>query len=91
MLGLWINNNVKLQQRAITKEEQEMVRLFFTETGYDDTVIELSLNAYCIFCTLDKGYDDTVIELSRKEEQNSAPMHTYKILYLYKSVYKLIT
>ena len=69
MLGLWINNNVKLQQRAITKEDQEMVRLFFTETGYDDTVIELS----------------------RKEEQNSAPMHTYKILYLYKSVYKLIT
>ena len=31
---------MKQQRRAITEEEQEMVRLSFTEMGYDGSAIE---------------------------------------------------
>ncbi|ETD16565.1 MULTISPECIES: DUF6078 family protein [Prevotellaceae] len=38
--GSEVYYKVKQQRRAITEEEQEMVRLSFTEMGYDGTAIE---------------------------------------------------
>ena len=38
--GSEVYYKVKQQRRAITEEEQEMVRLSFTEMGYDGSVIE---------------------------------------------------
>lgn len=38
--GSEVYYKVKQQRRAITEEEQEMVRLSFTEMGYDGSAIE---------------------------------------------------